>query len=705
MTVYYADESVTLHLGDCIDVMRGLDAESVDSICTDPPYNLSFMAKPWDAFTGQESAGFCYWLAGLIDGEGHFAIKAHTRGTHAPAFALKLRADERGTLETIRRATGIGSITDEARDPNPMVKWTVQSREDCQRLCDLLDKYPLRAKKLADYWVWREAVCDWTTRPRGNRWAGAADNSRMAELRDRLMTGRAYSQIPWSGNEFQDWCRLWATEALRVLRPGGHLLAFGGTRTWHRLAVAVEDAGFEIRDSIAWLYGQGFPKSMNPGCACPVDSRGEPDPKGQHDLRAVRAGHVPEAEGTSRGSGQVLLAPVPESGAPTTGWPQLSTAEDGRGEPGVEGWRDHAAQERQLPANTDGAVPTGPLGNDAREWSGAAASAGHGEVDRASADSGGVRQPHRPRHDEQRPQQPRTVADEPGPQAGRGRPVCERCGKPQVVGLGTALKPAFEPVVVARKALAGTVAQNVQAHGVGALNIDACRIDSGDREATTYEVNRLKPGATLNREGGTWRNDSDDAPRYQGSTPAGRWPANVALDESQAAALDQQSGYQKDGVAVNRNRVTGAEKNGWIAHNPSKVGRPDTTYGSGGGASRFMYVAKAPKSERPVVDGIAHPTVKPLALMRWLCRLVTPPGGLILEPFAGSGTTVEAAVLEGFSCVAIEREATYLSLIEARLARAERLDFPALFGCEPGFTGGTDRNAFLQELRGHEESA
>jgi site-specific DNA-methyltransferase (adenine-specific) len=149
-------------------------------------------------------------------------------------------------------------------------------------------------------------------------------------------------------------------------------------------------------------------------------------------------------------------------------------------------------------------------------------------------------------------------------------------------GWGTALKPAFEPVVMGRKPLIGTVAQNAQAHGVGALNIDDCR-------------------------------------------NGGRWPANVVLDEGAAATFPE---------------------------------------------SRFMYAAKAPKKERPVVDGIAHPTVKPLALMRWLVKLVTPAGGTVLEPFAGSGATVEACLLEGFHCIAIEREAEYLPLIQQRIERA-----------------------------------
>jgi site-specific DNA-methyltransferase (adenine-specific) len=222
-------------------------------------------------------------------------------------------------------------------------------------------------------------------------------------------------------------------------------------------------------------------------------------------------------------------------------------------------------------------------------------------------------------------------------------------------GWGTALKPAHEPIVVARKPLVGTVAANVLEHGTGALNIDGCRV------ATTETLGRAKGG---------WGNAAVGADNYgnfdsRGITvEGGRWPANVVLDEDQAAELDQQApttgSWSPSGSKYRR--VRGDVFNAY--------GTDDAThYGDIGGASRFFYVAKAPARERPKVDGTAHPTVKPLTLMRWLCRLVTPPNGVILEPFAGSGTTVEAALLEGFRVVAIEREADYLPLIQARLNR------------------------------------
>ena len=291
-------------------------------------------------------------------------------------------------------------------------------------------------------------------------------------------------------------------EALRLLKPGGHLLAFGGTRTWHRLAVAIEDAGFEVRDSIAWLYGSGFPKSLDVSKAIDKAAGAEREVVGQRTTGI----------GTGKGTVQVM----------------------------GDGTRDITA----------------PATPEAQQWQ----------------------------------------------------------------GWGTALKPVFEPIVVARKPLTGTVAANVLEHGTGALNIDGCRIGTEVLPAQSRGVSRI----------GTFENaDGNVTPER-----SGRWPANVVLDEDQADALDRQSGHDDSG-----------------------------------GASRFFYCPKAPTSERPKVDNVAHPTVKPLALMRYLCRLVTPPGGVILEPFAGSGTTVEAALREGFNIIAIERETEYLPLIQERLDR------------------------------------
>jgi len=351
--------------------------------------------------------------------------------------------------------------------------------------------------------------------------------------RSRISTGNGVGGFMGKGWDdydshpggFQGWCEEWSVECLRILKPGGHLIAFGGSRTWHRLAAGIEDAGFDIRDSIAWLYGSGFPKSLDVGKALP-------------------------------------------------------------------------------------------------EWQ----------------------------------------------------------------GWGTALKPAFEPIVVARKPLTGTVAANVLAHGTGALNINTTRVPGDNptvarRQGSTAHLQKR----TAAESQAAGKVESRTTPeRYREERPGeelGRWPANVLLDETQAAELDRQAPDTGGSGPASGPSLTGAT--GASAAYGARNGVDSTPFygGERGGASRmfptFRYEAKAPTSERPVVDGVAHPTVKPLELMQWLVRLVTPKGGTVLEPFAGSGTTVEACLREGFDVIAIEREADYLPLIEKRIRKdhAQGLDF------------------------------
>ncbi len=380
---------------------------------------------------------------------------------------------------------------------------------------------------------------------------------------DAVVTDPPYELLfmsrAWDGSGIAYNVDMWR-QCLRVLRPGGHLLAFGGTRTYHRMACAIEDAGFEIRDSIHWTYGSGFPKSLDVSKA------------------------IDKAAGATR---EVVAEVFRGNRAGTSA--------------GIMG--------ESVP-RTD--TITAPATDAARQWD----------------------------------------------------------------GWGTALKPSHEPIVVARKPLVGTVAGNVLAHGTGAINVDGCRVGT---TVETWPKSRSYPF------GGDATYGSTNAPtEATGDAPAGRWPANTILTHAPdcdpdggceagcpCAEMDAQSGVSRDGVAVRRN---GSD----ATPNPSswdkpRIPQPDMGYGGEGGASRFFpafyYTAKASSAERPRGDGVAHPTVKPLDLMRWLVRLVTPPGGVVLEPFAGSGTTAEACVVEGFRCIAIEREADYLPLIEARLSK------------------------------------
>ncbi|MEV8029224.1 DNA-methyltransferase [Cellulosimicrobium funkei] len=364
--------------------------------------------------------------------------------------------------------------------------------------------------------------------------------------REHIPTGAGFMGKAWDA--FVPPVAVW-DEALRVLKPGGHLVAFAGSRTFDLMTLGVRLAGFEIRDSIAWLYGSGFPKSLDVAKA----------------ITGAQLGH-------GSNSGAIRRATMGEDYTPS----------------GVRGNRDGVTRR----SDTGMADRDLALTPDAEPWQ----------------------------------------------------------------GWGTALKPAFEPIVVGRKPLAGTVAANVLAHGTGALNIDGCRVESGERPVMVRTATEVAASSMSGKSTGATSNGE--------TTTLGRWPTNVVLDGELAEDLDAQSGSSTSRVGKPRGAAAGA---GW------GMTATGAEYDDAGGASRFFpvfrYEAKVPTTERPRVDGVAHPTVKPLDLMRWLVRLVTPPGGVVLEPFAGSGTTAEACVVEGFRCIAIEREADYLPLITSRLTK------------------------------------
>lgn len=230
-------------------------------------------------------------------------------------------------------------------------------------------------------------------------------------------------------------------------------------------------------------------------------------------------------------------------------------------------------------------------------------------------------------------------------------------------GWHTSLKPAFEPILLARKPFPGSIKNNVLVNGVGALNIDATRIphrNAADLAESTGKNQHADFGTEAGRNKVYGDYTMVEVKNYDGAQ--GRHPTNVILDEEQAAVLDEQSGITKSTKGKPRGSAKPGE--GW---GMTKTG---AEYDDIGGASRFFYVAKANSKERPVVDGIAHPTVKPLDLMRYLVKLVTPAGGFIVDPFAGSGTTVEAAIMEGFNVLGIEQDETYIPLINERVERA-----------------------------------
>ena len=292
---------------------------------------------------------------------------------------------------------------------------------------------------------------------------------------------------------------LWR-ECLRVLKSGGHLLAFSGTRTYHRMTVAIEDAGFEIRDMITWISNKTFPKSHNIG-------------KAINKIDAIQA----------------------------------------------EQWQ----------------------------------------------------------------------------------------------GWGTGLKPTVEPIVLARKPIDGTIAENVLKYGTGGLNIDASRIGTDEITINTFD-NGAKPFG-----------DAVGEP-YTSRTSVGRYPANLVIDEATAEQIDQQSGITKSPKTY----VRKADGFGQTSYGLGQsAGTESKNYGDEGGASRFFYVARASKSDRN--EGLetsnTHPTVKPTKLMQYLIELVTPPNGTVLDPFTGSGSTGKAALLNGYKFIGIELTEEYLPIIKARL--------------------------------------
>jgi site-specific DNA-methyltransferase (adenine-specific) len=414
---------------------------------------------------------------------------------------------------------------------------------------------------------------------------------------------------------------VWA-ECLRVLKPGGHLLAFGGSRTFHRLGVAIEDAGFEIRDTIAWISSKTFPKSLNVSKA--IDKM---NGEGGRVLKFVRwmqktglkAREIDDALKKAK-----LISPTSNRAVHyfNEGQPNIPTADF---------WR-----------------VVRPLCGDVPAWVDEL-------VARVEAEREVIGQRNVPKG--------HAFA---GPLYGGDsslREVNETASATpeakQWEGWGTGLKQVVEPVVMARKPLDGTVAENTLAWGVGGLNIDASRIATSDSfgggaKATSGFVNG-------------YENDG-----WVAGSEKGRWPANVILDEVTAELLDEQSG-----VSVSKPTESGGYLGNSLAVGGSRVKAYGSTHNDSGGASRFFYVAKASKRDR--AEGLdfdnSHPTVKPTALMRYLIKLVTPQGGVVLDPFTGSGSTGKAALLDGFQFVGVELTEEYLPIIEGRLRWAsEQVD-------------------------------
>jgi predicted RNA methylase len=476
-------------------------------------------------------------------------------------------------------------------------------------------------------------------------------------------------------------------ECLRVLKPGGHLLAFAGTKTQHRMAVRIEDAGFEIRDMIAWVYSTGFPKSHNFGCKCSRDAlpysheENLPrEPKAERDLHPLRDADVSSSMDSSQGRGEVLQQSVPESGTSNTRRKEFAAAEIREGESSMEGRGDILEETRQLQTDQIRPVSSGfPTdGEEGRIHHGASLDNGEDDwkvpdTDRSGAScksqSAGQQTGESGAFSKQRSAQERGMASDK---------TCPKCGKlSDWQGWGTALKPALEPITVARKPLGEkTVAANVLAHGTGAINVDGCRVYGGVRPLIV-RADQYRPENF----------DIPSGSRSAGQTTQGRWPANFMHDGSPEVLA---------GFPLTTSGTGAIRKSALGMFGLGGDGKANTEYGDTGSAARFFYCAKASKRDRDegcdglpdkewATDGACiperdnrpfnpsknnHPTVKPTDLMRYLCRLVTPPEGIVLDPFMGSGSTGKAAVLEGFQFIGVERDEEYMKIAESRIAAA-----------------------------------
>jgi hypothetical protein len=394
---------------------------------------------------------------------------------------------------------------------------------------------------------------------------------------------------------------IWA-ECLRVLKPGGHLLAFAGTRTQHRMAVRIEDAGFEIRDMIAWVYGSGFPKSLDVSKA--IDKIGGIDTAAfKAELAAAVAASGLTRAAIDAACGFTMRFDTPYDKDPGN-W--------GSSLPSPEKW-GVIARVLNLDESRWATLVK-------RVWRGRAGAANDGDTRRAFGQ-------HYKRTD-------------------KGEVVTNAAR--QWAGWGTALKPALEPITVARKPLIGTVAENVLAHGTGALNVDGCRVEGG-LIASAGGTRRSNGIMGASEPLGGWE-----------PTHSGRWPANLIHDNSEEVGelLGSAARFFYCAKASKRDRDEGCE--GMEAKSRGQE------YGLNAGGNLPQQTPHKHEPQRNY-----HPTVKPTDLMRYLCRLVTPPNGIVLDPFMGSGSTGKAAKLEKFNFIGIELDDDYLKIATARIEAAQ----------------------------------
>jgi site-specific DNA-methyltransferase (adenine-specific) len=613
-TPYWQGENVTLYHGDCIEVMAGMAENSIDAIVCDPPYGLEFMGKAWDSFDTYDTASNA------------------TAGMNRTGYT-----DGGNRLD---RPSFYGGLNPRCRN------------------------------------------CD-----KSQRGASPCVCTNPAFTNERLARSAA----------FGEWSHLWAVEALRVLKPGGHLLAFGGTRTWHRLAVAVEDAGFEIRDSIAWLYGSGFPKSLDVSKAIDkaagaqrevigTRSTAKGNGGGGHDFLTSnsRADQVdvtmPATEAAQQWAGwgtalKPAFEPIVVARKPLVGTVAGNVLAHGTGALNIDGCRIAATDERKpvTGLRNKSLMDRTSMPNDRPYMS------------TLDPEASGAVQPHDagrwPANVVLDADQAATLNQQSGTRPGFASQRHLSPARPGMFGVGDG---------------ADTKATHAGYDDEGGASRFFYVAKAPTAERPTYYTQPCNCEGAYPCKAASQPRATDDS----GSDPGRSWntstSGNKPTDGAYLPGMTSTTGIETNSTTtsttsnssprLSTNESTqGASNAAGNGGNPAQsavsssslaqpIGISAAKGGPSTGGADPAILPRWSQLSRCGVCGLpakreAHATVKPIDLMQWLIRLVTPPGGTVLDPFAGSGTTGEATIREGFESILIEREADYLPLIRERFQR------------------------------------
>ena len=503
---------IDLRLGDCLEVLKTIPDNSIDSVVTDPPYGLGFMGKEWDTFDKNQ----------------------------------------------------FGNIPDECSDENVYNK-------------------------------------------------------------------KGFKTLPrYNTDGLYQFANDWGKECFRVLKPGGHLLSFAGSRTYHKICMGIEDAGFEIRDQIMWIYSTGFPKSHNISKSLIklADAKERTEQEAEHNLRCVPNSDLQETELIDKEQDEMLLSHLPKQDLERILQNEKFRTEskesiDRREKSILEGGNYIQETEGELQGSEIHKMSERVFGDGEERWIHNGTQISDGKTSQQIIDENGSSPSHRSQSIKQSNRKSDVISEQLTSQ--EIREIARTFNN-----YGSALKPAHEPIVMARKPLTEkSIAENVLKYGTGGINIDGSRIDVSENEKVKTEGHIRKGNVIGDERTSVAAGQFGDGAFVAGTDLTnGRFPANIIFDEEAGQLLDEQSG----------------------------------------GASRFFYCPKAAKKDRNEGDvSNGHPTVKPVLLMKYLINLITPPNGTTLDPFMGSGSTGKAAVRCGVNFIGIEKEQEYMDIASARI--------------------------------------